>query len=530
MANETSDNLGDGPSERTPIFASENLNCTYEQEEAGRLEKTKTKRLSLTQLPMEILDNIIQYLHQPELICFCLVSKYLYWPTLKRLYRQITIVYDWRYRLERIPMQPSNYFTIVREDQMEMFLATLRMNQDIASFVQTINIAESDDFLDISSYLDQLLSHVRLRSFHCAEEIDVPQNILQTVQSLSSDLNPQLFRSHSDLVELRIFYQGAHSDMLTVGELALGMIKSNSYHKLKKLSFKNQYYNDDYERFEGSENSSDGNFHNQFWPLWAEFFLVFSEEDIKLNLTDLRIESEFWDDLDDVTADVVEESVQLNKLENLELKFSHYIRRRDIDPHEYGVHAFLEKVTRKTPSLQYLSITHTDTCSEKEINGLARVLGYNIPLQLRNLRVVLEDQFNVQLERRRLMILGTQGNLIKLKFSHCSNCQDEDDGKFNGVPGLFDFDFEALYSENIGKILSPSIFDYDEYRYYIHEEIFNSLINHFEEVIEFLFSDSIYCGADYYLPFLTEYSVIGLSINMKQRCIYINNRGLLLEK
>ncbi|GEQ69455.1 hypothetical protein JCM33374_g3127 [Metschnikowia sp. JCM 33374] len=495
-----------------------------------QVKRARYRELFLDKLPVDILNSILGYLEQPDLVSVCLVSKPLYKLARKRLYTKVTIV-DECYFEDDLPMPNSNYYTMVPNGTKDKFLATVSRNKQIAQLIKSLTISDSidmDEYSGLSEFLRKLLPRVRLEFFHCTEETYIPYNCLSTVQRISLYVHERCVLS-SNLVELKITYRGWSSDIHNFSTLAHEMVEDKSYLKLKKLAFKTWDYHANLGMMSEDEILTDG-------PFWSNFFCAFEDDDIVLHLTDLGLDGDFWDDDQKHLARLVSDVVDFSKLETLDIKYSYYVRFHNEGHHEDGVHSFLDYTTKGAFRLRNLTITHTRVITPGEINALARVLRENLSYRLKHLRITFQDQCQQELAMIQDMLLTYQTSLVKLKIAFSPldlfnplTLEDED-RKFIGVPALRELQEAIISDKGTREALSPTIFDYDECKPFLDEEHLSTIISHKKEILEFLKSDNIYLGAADVMPALKEYDVLGLCINMKENTIIFNGKSISLKE
>ncbi|GEQ69438.1 hypothetical protein JCM33374_g3110 [Metschnikowia sp. JCM 33374] len=483
-------------------------------------------KLSLDKLPEEILDSIIEHLGQRELLRFCLVSKAFLWPNLKRLYRKITMAHDAYFEEPEIPFQHLNYFTLMRLGSRGGFLATVIQNEKLAALIRslTLTVKQGDEtFPFISQYFTMLLSHLRLESFHFADSIDIPWQLIETVQTMTCHL-PWETSFPPNLVELKIHYDGCHVESSLFEELAWATIRHGAFHKLKKLAFGTLDYAHQFSSLWYDNVGAHGR------PYWVDFFNILAQEGIKLNLTFLRLDGEFWDNAEDKSACIVGQAVQLNNLVSLDIAHSHYVLDQPRQPHEDGVHMFLDQITKNTPSLQHLAISHTQGLDQYEIDALARVLRENLPNQLESLRINFDDQDKSEVDGLRSTILNHQRNLVKIELEHNPFLHRHQDRKFTGIPAISAYEADVINEKFSLDALSPRNFDYEFRKPFVEEDYWTAITSHKREILDFLLADLIYSGAAESLPLLTTYLVCGLYINMKDPSVFVNGKSMSLKE
>ncbi|GEQ68092.1 hypothetical protein JCM33374_g1758 [Metschnikowia sp. JCM 33374] len=374
----------------------------------------------------------------------------------------------------------------------------------------------------IMPFLEGMLAYTQLDTFNSVESLDIPPEAMIHVQRMSCTMYTQpIFPPN--LIELKMNCEIAFLESCDFAGLALEMITQNAYQKLKKLSLTSDYESNHIDEMYYEEMLFEGR------PNWLKFFYVFAQKGIKLNLTALGIEGEFCNAPNDMSADIVSQAVELSDLDTLEIKYENYIHTHPARYREDGVHTCLNDLTKKLPSLRKLSIQHTRVCSEHEIDALNRILRENIPNQLNDLRIYFEDQTSGESESVRRTILNCQKNLAKLTFSHDPPA-DLLSRHFMGVLGLEDLEQECLDDQYRRNVLSPKILNFSGGKPFVSDEILRSIINCRRKFLSFLRSDSLYKGAAQNLPFLIEYSVLGLRINMRERSIDFRGVCISLEK
>ncbi|GEQ68091.1 hypothetical protein JCM33374_g1757 [Metschnikowia sp. JCM 33374] len=496
-------------------------------------DKTRqvNKPSSLESLPVEILESIFAYLPISDLLRVCCISKDLRWPAYKWIYRRIAILDD-KYVMEYyLPPQSSNFATLVALKNRYQLLSTVAGNKRIAALVQSLTLTEFHRFpkrFDISPYLTELLSHLQLESFHSVENFDVPQRSLQTVQRMSCQIFPDTFLPAS-LVELKLNFDAIYVHGLNFEDIASELVKSNSYRTLKKLSLDTNFNEDNVFLDLYKDQVAEG------LSIWPDFFRTLSQEGIKLNLTALCLRGEFRSDPDDETAAIVGQVVELSKLETLEIQYTHYVIEDDAsrqDCYYDGMHTFVNAITKNTSSLENLYIQHSDMPPQEVIQGFARALRENLRGQLKYLRSNFKDHTEHNMEMLRQTILHYQQNLVRLEFRRDPKWALDSSwfsSEFSGVYGIVGLEREGLSVNWTTDVLYPLILKLEECRPFVAEESLIVIRKHWEEILDYLNSDSIYKNAAQMLPLLSEYYVIGLYINMKERAICANRNYISLE-
>ncbi|GEQ70949.1 hypothetical protein JCM33374_g4630 [Metschnikowia sp. JCM 33374] len=487
---------------------------------------------TLDHLPVEILGQIMEYLPQQDLVSCCLVSKSLYWPAVKRLYEKISIIQE--YHLDKVaddnaPRQIPNYCTILPLKKRYNILSTVENNKTIADLIKSLSIGEvvgDETFSELSEYLVTILMQINLEFFHCLEGYWVPKKYFETAQRMS------VYELHSSrfpqtLVDLKINYHGNYNRNVHFKSLARDMIQEGSHHHLKKVTFETGDFLHDFEQLDQNILRDKGH------PFWLDFFKVFFDAGIKLNLTALGLWGEFWDSSDTITTDILRDAIDLSKLDTLGLKYNYYvladvIYKDDVEilPHQDGKHCFLTEIADSLVSLRRLFIKHASKCSELDMDVLCRVLRENIPNQLAVLWVHFDDQRFSDLEQLRSTILAHQRNLVKLELSHWHFC-DEAQSTVGRIPELVSLEREVHKLETDCSTLAPKIDYFDKPRVIVGDEFIDLIRANKQEIKQILNSDSIYTCAKWCLPQLTEYFISGLSIHMKTRTIL--NNGIMLS-
>ncbi|GEQ71273.1 hypothetical protein JCM33374_g4954 [Metschnikowia sp. JCM 33374] len=486
------------------------------------ITETNTIHVSLESLPIVILESIFDYLQTPDLLQLCLVSRYFYLPAANRLYQKISITEDYlsiAYVRDQMRNWNRNFCTVITPANIPKLLAVVMQNEKLAAMVHSITITDTKKV----SLVPNLIACLRLKSFHYAGLLDIPSIAASTIQEMTCFL-PSACVYVPNLYELKINHPNKKTDFAEYEKLALSMVESNSYQNLKKLVF---------EHMEEKNLHSLNLYNNERsdvspQPAWTAFFNVFSQRKIKLNLMALGLDG-FLRNAGESTAQLINSAVQLSELLTLELKYKELSHSGQA--HRDDSTTFLESVTRYTSSLQYLSINPTDNCLTCQIEAIIQTLRENVPNQLKNLRIKIEPRTYGDTENIERTILTHQGNLVKLKFEDRSNSWHE--------LGLVLFDLKThqhtqwhddiFYGEKSRKAFTSCILDIEEPRPYVNEGKVESIKICREAILNFLKSNSVYQQASKYLPFLTEYCVLDLYINMREKGVFANGEIILLQ-
>ncbi|GEQ71791.1 hypothetical protein JCM33374_g5477 [Metschnikowia sp. JCM 33374] len=494
---------------------------------ASHLKNTNTYKLPLDQLPDKALSFISSQLQQKELLSLICVSKKFYWPCVIRLYHSIAVVIEYFYP-ELITKYSSGYCTIMLLENAVKLYRSLTNNPMLLGLVQSMTFGpsvfnENAPLMPVK-FLQAMYGMLNLESFHYMGYFGIDSRLFSnTLRRMSC-----LMLSHptfpSNLVELKLIYPGSSQYHEVFEDLANEMIRHESYHNLRKLTFETQSYEPKV------DNGRPEGFNFDKRPNWTRFFLTLAENGIKLNLTTLGIEGEFTDfHLD--TVRLVCEALELKSLDTLDILYFRYETTPRRIFYGEGVHAFLDHITRNAPRLQYLSIKQTCMCYTFEFDALNRILRENMPHQLKQLHITMNDLSESERESKlktiKHTILAYQQNLSKLKlnigtFRHV-NWNLDDIIALTNVHGDI-----TLYLIKSGMRL-PTTVNFPEQRPFVCESSLNTIKKYRKKILQLLRSDIIYTDAPKRLPFLTEYFIAGLDINIKELSILINGHAIHME-
>ncbi|GEQ71284.1 hypothetical protein JCM33374_g4965 [Metschnikowia sp. JCM 33374] len=348
---------------------------------------------------------------------------------------------------------------------------------------------------------------------------------------INQDQHPLL----SKLIEVKLIYSGPDQDPRDFEGFADHLIEHGGHQNLHKLDIEISICN----RKNVDEHDEVGPFYKH--PNWESFFLPFQKKGLKLNLFALRIEGEFRDSNLDTLA-LSCEALDSTHLTTLVINYTSYERSLKGLHHGAGVHTFLDTITRRSPQLHSIFITHTGVCYKCEFDALNRVLQENIPEQVDEFHFTIaeprvpdlikdpdpDSDLQLELQRVKNTLFTHQSSMKKLKLSFGSfdpiNWEPEAIAVVQQVcSGIF-------FGKSRARVMSPAIVDFTEAHPFVSEEALRMIMQYRKEILQVLRSDIIFISARERLPHLTEYYIDEIPINIKNLGVLLNEQFTPLEE
>ncbi|OBA20139.1 hypothetical protein METBIDRAFT_45067 [Metschnikowia bicuspidata var. bicuspidata NRRL YB-4993] len=480
------------------------------------------KQLSLEQLPVLILETIFNLLQTPDLLVVCSISKDFYFAALNCVYRSICITDDSltvQYYKKHTRRSNGYYCTIMPSRKIEALLEVVSNNRTIAAMIHRVKIIHTEQV----SLIPRLLSYLRLKSFVYAGPLKIPPESTHDLHTLQLCLL-SVYPCARNLRELKVNHFNQDSDFEQYGRLALSLIELDSYRNIRKLAFEHLE-----DRSLNLLNTFNIERHTAIpRPSWVGFFEAFSKRGIILNLAALSLDGNVGN-LGELAAQIIGLAVQLSELQTLEARQTEHSHPGQA--HSVGMMTFLDSITKFTPLLQYLSMRHTDNCLTCQIKTITHILRDNIPHQLKQLVIKFEPRTIADSDRIERLILSYQRNLQKIDYEDRSSSISD----LTNLAKALDTQQQKkwlddwYYGEKTREIFTPHILSIEGPRPYINDEKKEMIKICGKQILSFLNSNTLYKGALKHLPFLTEYCVFGLHVNVKSCGVFANGETILLE-
>ncbi|GEQ71429.1 hypothetical protein JCM33374_g5112 [Metschnikowia sp. JCM 33374] len=348
---------------------------------------------------------------------------------------------------------------------------------------------------------------------------------------INQDQHPLL----SKLIEVKLIYSGPDQDPRDFEGLAYHLIEHGGHQNLHKLDIETRHY----DRKNVGGHDEVGPFKKH--PNWESFFLPFQKKGLKLNLFALRIDGEFRDSNLDTLA-LSCEALDLTRLTTLVINYTSYERSLKGLHYGAGAHTFLDIITRRSPQLRSIFITHTGVCYKCEFDALNRVLQENIPEQVDEFHFTIaeprvpdlikdpdpDSDLQLELQRVKNTLITHQSSMKKLKLSFGSF--DPINWEPEAIAALQQVRLEIFVAKRSARVMSPAIVDFTEAHPAISEEALRTIMLYREEILQVLRSDIIFISARERLPHLTEYWVAEIPINIKNLGLLLNGELIPLEE
>ncbi|GEQ71831.1 hypothetical protein JCM33374_g5517 [Metschnikowia sp. JCM 33374] len=473
-------------------------------------------KLSLETLPRSILDSIFEYVHTPDLLNLCVLSKHLYEPAVARLYKNITITSE-EYAHESTEIMSHwerNFCTVVSAEKVELLYETAQKNEKLACLIESFTEAA------LSKYISHLLKILRLKSLNSTWGRNIPAKTIESVQRMTCLVEDANLNS-TNLVELKLIQTLSITQYEDYEKLALSMIKSKSYVNLRKLVFEQEstgLFKEDYDSVEDTLLRS--------IPYWTEFFRVFVGKKIKLNLTGLGLCSELTGKGEDI-AQLLNMAVDLSGLRTLELKHTELTASK-YHNRDLPETTFVETMTKYLPSLQRLSIEPTHNYVQCQIDGLKRALKHNIPHQLKELSVKFINDQGATEHDLIFCIIMHQKNITKLKYENGDFMTEYLLGldHIDEVEKSFAYDDK---SEGMRKEFAPRVMDFDRPRGPTHRLLAERIRSQRDAIRDYLLESGFFFSKERYLPNATGIYLSGFYVNKQDSCIIAGSETIPFE-
>ncbi|OBA17979.1 hypothetical protein METBIDRAFT_84919 [Metschnikowia bicuspidata var. bicuspidata NRRL YB-4993] len=368
--------------------------------------KMESSVVCLEKLPLQILEMIFDLLETKYLLDIRTISRDLYWPATRVLYRFIIMVDEVDFDDIRVQesIWPYYHCTIMNVRQTVILVDVLKENKKLAAMVESIVVGNTDEV----SLVPELLSYTSLKYFHYEGILQIPRKSLDNVRTLACCV-PSASIEKPNVTELKLyqpligtvpdFYAHASSSMTSLG----------SYRKLRKLSIAVTHWsNDSYFELEEMNTHS--------WEYFISNFMRYHE----LQLDSLRIEGQFLDFYDSRRSFDLYQGVNLGILKTLELKFVGYCPSGEqyVDHHSTEFSYDLSKYLHLLKNLSLIFEYTVQTNVESDIKTLAKVLDGKLRNQLSLFSISFEPHARASLCYLHNAILRSQKQLVNLKINN----------------------------------------------------------------------------------------------------------------
>lgn len=458
-------------------------------------------------LPPLIMEWAFELLDTAELVQVCLVSREFYHAGVARLYRLILISLDENVNSFRMELKHWNdkCFTVISVKDIDQLILVLCLKQYLAGLIKSIVVSSSVDMqVDEFQWLPILVRMTQLKAFHYERKSDFDRTPLQSVQSLSMFL--QCFPSvklFPRLTELSVYYEGLLDDRQFFKQLAYDLYEQNTLQNLRSVVF-HEYDSELFVRHIPLEDAK-----TPSMPEWASFFTAVARKKVKMNLTSLGLDREFYGDCEEV-ANVVKLAVDLENLKTLSLKFEGNLLM------DFGRNETLFELLCKHTSLLTELYIKQNCLKKDDFNSIVRTLRDHIPDQIIKLRLFLRNELDIDLEDLHETLLSHQKNLVQLQVVN----PIPNGGVHNSIAdGFGKYIYEECESEALKREFMPHDFGFKEPVAYVSDKKARYLKSDRNRILKMLKCNSIYNGAAEHLPKLKRYHLMGLWVNMETRSL-----------
>ncbi|GEQ71418.1 hypothetical protein JCM33374_g5101, partial [Metschnikowia sp. JCM 33374] len=372
-----------------------------------------------------VLGLVMGHLGNSGLIKLGVLSQNFHSPATVQLYHTIAVV-DNRAFSELFNKTPRSA-TVVSVANLGRLYATLKNSPPLAELIKYIvfyeplsafhhkNSKGRPIFVEMKLRLESETGRTTFKDI-----MDFFAEREKKAHFINQDQHPLL----SKLIEVKLIYSGPDQDPRDFEGLAYHLIEHGGHQNLHKLDIETRNY--DRKNVGGHDEVGPFNKH----PNWESFFLPFQKKGLKLKLFALRIEGEFHDsNLDTLVLSC--EALDLTRLTTLVINYTSYERSPKGLHHGAGVHTFLDIITRRSPQLRSIFITHTGVCYKCEFDALNRVLQENIPEQVDEFHFTIaeprvpnlikdpdsDSDLQLELQRVKNTLLTHQSSMKKLKLA-----------------------------------------------------------------------------------------------------------------
>lgn len=475
-----------------------------------------THTLWLKQLPDLVWDSIFGNLQKRDLLKVCYVSKDLLRLASGRLFKNIIVTDDHlaaAFACDQMRMSTSTYYTVIKSAQIINLLRVISRNEELAVKIKVIHIYKSKDL----KHIPELLAHTKLKSYFLTSPMSITLKVLQTLHSMCCYVD-SAFVTAPNLTDLKIVYSENEVSRLRFKDLARHVIRQRSYLNLRRLLFEHTKGNPD----QLGPFCSDSNY-AAFRAVWLAFFKTLSEENVSLNLTSISLDGNLMDE-GKATAQIIRLVINTDVLHTLELKHSEICHpEQNHTPQQ----TFLKCLTMTLPLLQYLSMNPTGNCRMCQVNEILYVFQENVPNQLKELRIMFAPACNADANAIQCSILSHQRILEKLEYNDALASWYDTKAMLKSL-NITQFTKWFKFSFDRSGVFPPQILSRKTIEPYMCESKVDLMKQCMGTFSEFLHRDPIFLKAAKSLPFLTEYCILGIHVNVKKRGVQVNGEILPL--